>query len=218
LVTQVNKIKSTLNIIIIKVLLRFTNKSKFQIGVNKFVIKRWNARGIHHFVWKPIPYINYYNRKIIGIYSRIWYNNLTTSRKRCRPLLSLRTGIALMSDSGVRSDFKAVWLHLSLFRHQTWSFPRAGSRLLVTSGLISSHLVRLSSYRCCEANRQIWTYPIMIFSHRKLVVIVHWPANPYCSRNVLMIDAIVINVTQRENNVKVIIISYIAVSRVNNDR
>jgi len=40
LVTQVNKIKSTLNIIKIKVLLYFTNKSKFQIGVNKFVIKR----------------------------------------------------------------------------------------------------------------------------------------------------------------------------------
>jgi len=78
LVTQVYKIKSTLNIIIIKVLLRFTNKSKFQIGVNKFVIKRWNARGIHHFVWKPIPYINYSNRKIIGasIYSRIWYKKL----------------------------------------------------------------------------------------------------------------------------------------------
>jgi len=76
LVTQVTKIKSTLNIIIIKVLLRFTNKSKFQIGVHKFIIKRRNARGMHHFVWKPIPYINNSNRKIIGasIYSRIWYN------------------------------------------------------------------------------------------------------------------------------------------------
>jgi len=43
----------------------FTNKSKLQIGVNKFVIKRWNDK-FHHFVWKPIPYINNSNRKIIG--------------------------------------------------------------------------------------------------------------------------------------------------------
>jgi len=33
-------------------------------------------RCIHYFVWQPIPYINYSNRKVIGasIYSRILYN------------------------------------------------------------------------------------------------------------------------------------------------
>ena len=57
-------------------MLRFTNKTKCQIGVTKFVIKRWYARGIYHFVWKSIPYINYSHRKKVGtsIYSRIWYN------------------------------------------------------------------------------------------------------------------------------------------------
>jgi len=91
LVTQVNKIKSTLNIILIKILLGFTNRpeSQFQIGVNKFVIKRWNARGIHHFVWKPIPYINYSNIKIIGtsIYSRIWFNKFIRIASRLMMLL-----------------------------------------------------------------------------------------------------------------------------------